>query len=192
MNRFLTSLKQDFAEINISLKEGRAKIFARPVIAGIIALGVLFYANNFLTAQTANMAGQIASLETQKSKTAGYEAVKARALEAEEKLPQAKEKVDWLMGEVSEVFRVYNIAPRFSGIPEELQSANLSTVTVSVRARMPYFTAARIIAALESRPKTITVLNLALSKPEQQIGVVDMDMKIAASFPKEPLGPRAN
>ncbi|ACC98131.1 hypothetical protein Emin_0576 [Elusimicrobium minutum Pei191] len=184
-NPLVVSLKEGFKNINVVAAEGNYKVFAKPVLFGVIVCFALYYYNGGNAAIINQKNALISSLRTQKEKMVSYEQNKEKILEVEGFFPDIAGKNEWLITEIIDVFDRNNMRQTFTGPQQEEAGDILTAAAMGVSLKGSYYNIGKLVSDIENRKNLMKVQELNLIKDDKDLGLNNVTMKIGTIFPKE-------
>ena len=192
MMTFLQGWKQGLQDMCDVINDGGYKLFLWPVIVIIAGFLLLRWGSSRLNEQTKTVRTQIDAIRVQQSSEQDYLSSKRKLLSLEPQFPEVKEKDQWLIQQLLEVFQQTEITPNMNEVQVE-NSANPNYLTVSKKvsfsSAFPDF--AKLLAAVESRQAYLRISDLSVLKSADtnEVGVNNVTMTFNTAFPKEKLAP---
>jgi len=192
VKEFVQSWKQGLKDVSDVFQEGNFKLFVRQLIVVVAGFLILRWGVGKLNEQTKTVRTQIDAIRVQQSSEQEYLENKRKLLSLEPRFPEVKEKDQWLISQLLEIFKPANITANMNEIQVE-NSANPNYLTISKKVSFAtkFLDFGKLLAEIENRPAYMRISEFSIRKnPDvNEPGMNNVDMTFNAVFPKEKLAP---
>lgn len=192
VKEFSQGWKQGLKDVNDSLAEGNYKLIAKQVVVVIVAFLILRFGVGKLNEQTKAVRTQIDAIRVQQSSEQDYLTSKRKLLSLEPRFPEVKEKDQWLISKLLEVFQPANVTANMNELQvENGANPNYLIISKKVSFSTKFLDFGKLLAEIENRPEYMRISEFSLRKnPDpNDLEMNTVDMTFNTVFPKEKLAP---
>ena len=180
-----TFLKDMFDNILMIYAEKGMEPFKKPLLLALPAVLVLYGAvYSPLGSKVRAESNRLKKLQIISAHYADYDDAKTRMKAYQLKLPNIKDKDDWLNNVMTSTAKINGISFDSTSAQTESEAGNFLLVSRVVSVTTTYAQFGRWVADMENSPILIKVADLNLKKDVSRVGVVKIVVKLSTIFPK--------